>query len=185
MTGWLRAAAYALLTLGALAAGCGGASTPERDQLTIDDAFVVRIVSHQQVSVALAQTAVRDGQRRSVRRLAQRMVTARRRTLPALEARFAEIPAIDQLPDLGVAPAQAGEEIGPDSLNRQRPLDPAFLTVMIRHHNGARALLQAELARGRDPGVRRLAARLLTDLTRELNDMRNALLDLARSRDRR
>jgi uncharacterized protein (DUF305 family) len=160
---------------------CGSTETAAPPApLRTDDAFVVRMARHQQTGLALAKSAASDASERSVRRLAQRMVTTRQRSLPELMARLAKVPTQSDLPDLGVSPAQAGEGIRPDALEGTQPLDAAFLTVMTKHDRGALALAQAELGRGTDPATKAMAQRVAADAAGELNLLNAALVRLAR-----
>jgi uncharacterized protein (DUF305 family) len=133
------------------AGGCGDDDTPGAAGATLDDAFVTRIVPHQHTAVELVNSAARDAQRPTVRRLALSMRAMRRRTLPTFDDRLARVTASSPLPDLGVSAQQAAEEVTPQALAATKPLDTAFLTIMTRHDQGALALAQAELRRGRDP----------------------------------
>lgn len=173
-----RARAVLCGVLIGLLPGCGGTSQ-DPAPLSIDDAFVARMVSHLNVSAELARIAGRDAERKQVRTLARRARTVRQRLLPALEERLAGLPAVEGLPDLGVSPARAAEEVGPGALDGSKPLDVAFLTVMRRHDAGALALTRAEIARGSDPMVKDLAERLAVDLTAELGRLGAALENLA------
>jgi uncharacterized protein (DUF305 family) len=163
-----------------LAAGCGGEDSPDPSPLRIDDAFVTRIVPHQHVAAALADTAATKARGADVRRLARSMRAMRRRTLPALDDRLTRVPAAPPPADLGVAAEQAGDEVTPAALDAARPLDPAFLTVMTHHDQGALALVAAELERGRDPAVKAAAQRLAAELTRELARINRMLSAIAR-----
>lgn len=163
------------VALALLATGCGGDDDPAPDPLRLDDAFVSRIVPHQHVAAELADTAARKARDAGVRRLARGARAMRRRTLPALDDLFARMPASAPLPDLGVSPQQAADEVTPQSLSASQPLDVAFLTIMTRHDQGALALAQAELERGRDPAVKAAAQRLAAELTRELGRLSRAL----------
>ena len=168
----------------ALLTACGGSdeqSGPDPDR--IDDAFVARIVPHQHTALELANTAAREARRPAVRRLARQMQAMRRRTLPAFDDRLARTVTASVLPDLGVSAQQAADEVTPQALAASRPLDAAFLTIMTRHDQGALALAQAELERGRDPAMKAAAQRLAAELTRELARLSRALQAAAR-RDR-
>ena len=164
-------------------AGCGGDDPKTPDPLRFDHAFVARIVPHQHVALELGEMAARDARRVAVRRLARSTVALRRRSLPALDDLLARVPPSQRSAELGVTPRQAAEEVTPDALRSARPLDPAFLTVMTRHDQGALALVQAELRLGRDGAVKAAAQRLAADLTRELARISRALRSFAEARD--
>jgi uncharacterized protein (DUF305 family) len=171
-----------MLAAMAIVAGCGhddNASGPEA--ATLDDAFVSRIVPHQHVAAALADTAVREARTPDVRRLARKMRAMRRRTLPALDDRLSRVPGTAKLPDLGVSRQQAADEVTPQALRASRPIDTAYLTIMARHDQGALALVKVELDRGRDQSVKASAQRLAAELTRELALLSDALQAAART----
>lgn len=163
-----------------LATGCGGDDAAEPSPLRSDDAFVSRIVPHQRVALGLANTAAKSARRSDVRRLARSMRAMRRRTMPALEDRLARMPAPSRVSDLGVSAQQAADEVTPAALAASRPLDPAFLTIMTRHDQGALALVTAELERGRDPAIKAAAQRMAAELTRELGRLTRLLARGAR-----
>ena len=165
--------------LALLAAGCGDDKS-EASTSTIDDTFVTRIVPHQHTAVELVNTAARGARRPAVRRLARSMRAMRKRTLPAFDDRLARATTTSPLPDLGVTAQQAADEVTPQALAASKPLDTAFLTIMTRHDQGALALVQAELRRGRDPAVKAAAQRLAAELTGELARLSRELQAVAR-----
>lgn len=57
-------------------------------------------------------------------------------------------------------------------LETATPFDPAFLTMMIPHHEGAVAMAKAELAKGKDPELKQLAQTIITAQQREIREMR-------------
>ncbi|HEY6892484.1 MAG TPA: DUF305 domain-containing protein [Solirubrobacter sp.] len=173
--------ALLLAIVALIAAGCAS-GTPDAPAVkpAVDDAFLVRIGSHQDTALALAQAASRAASRPEVKRLAKRMAQTRERLRPAVQTRLAEVPPGNRLADLGVTPEQAGEAIHADALTGAKPFDAAFLTVMQRHDRGALALAKAEIARGGDAEVKALARQLEVALAGELNDVAQALTALAR-----
>jgi len=175
-----RASLTGVVALSLIALGCGRDESADRDPARVDDAFIARIVPHQHIAQALAHAAIRQAKAPATRRLARSARAMRRRTLPALDDQLARTSTSAQLPDLGVSAQQAADEVTPQSLSSAKPIDLAFLTVMTRHDQGALALAQAELRRGRDPAVKAAAQRLAAELTRELASLSRALSRVAR-----
>ena len=176
----MKRAAWPLVAGALLAGGCGDDDKNGTSTATFDDAFVTRIVPHQHTAVEVINAAVRDARRPAVRRLALKMRAMRRRTLPTFDDRLARVVTTTSLPDIGVSAQQAADEVTPQALAATKPLDTAFLTIMTRHDQGALALAQAELRRGRDPAVKAAAQRLAAELTRELARLSRELQALAR-----
>jgi uncharacterized protein (DUF305 family) len=173
-------AAVAALAVLALI-GCGGDERTRRSAppaSSPDDAFVVRFYAHQQVGAELLRTAGPKVRGADVEPLVEPMQELREGTVERLEPYRERAGAPASLADLGVSQRQAAEDVTPAALDGVRPLTPAFLATMVRHDQGAIALLRAELERGRDPGVQAFARERLGQYTRELEDLNRAIAAL-------
>jgi uncharacterized protein (DUF305 family) len=167
------AAALAALAL----IGCGGdrVERPAPPAAPADDAFVVRFYTHQQTGAELIRTAGPQLRGAGAKRLVTPMGELRQRTLERLEPFRERAGSPETLGDLGVSEAQAAEDVTPAALDDVRPLTPAFLATMVRHDQGALALLRAELERGRDPGVKAFARELLGQYAQELDELNRTI----------
>ncbi len=175
-----RGAAAAALAVLALI-GCGGddrTRRPAPPASSLDDAFVVRFYGQQQAGAELLRTARPQVRGAEVKPLVEPMLQLREGTIERLESYREQAGAPDSLADLGVSKSQAAEDVTPAALDGVRPLTPAFLATMVRHDQGAIALLRAELERGRDPGVQALARELLGRYTQELEELNRAIAAL-------
>ena len=103
-----------------------------------------------------------------------------------LRTQAAEIEAMraadERLRSAGVQPGSLGvpqDEMGMDhdakTLDTAKPFDAAFLRLMLPHHEGAITMSEAELAKGRDAGLRTLARQIITAQQREISAMRKQL----------
>jgi uncharacterized protein (DUF305 family) len=57
------------------------------------------------------------------------------------------------------------------------PFDPAFLEMMIPHHEGAITMAKAQLANGSDHELKQLAQGIITAQQREIDEIRARLGD--------
>lgn len=71
-----------------------------------------------------------------------------------------------------VAHAAPGTQMPAPTGNQDRD----FARMMIAHHQGAIDMARAQLARGRDPGLRRMAGEIIAAQQREIAEL-NAFLD--------
>ncbi|WP_113699512.1 DUF305 domain-containing protein [Nonomuraea lactucae] len=123
-------------------------------------------------------------------------LVAERTTTPAV-TRFAGQIALAQRPEIdlmsswlsalgrpvpaGHAHAPAGYGMAtPEQMNALRaargtPFDRMFLTLMIRHHQGALRMAEEQLAAGRDPAMRRMARDVYSGQSIEIARMRRVL----------
>lgn len=119
------------------------------------------------------------------------------RTATPVIRRFAEQIAVAQRPEITLMsswlsavgrPVPGGHEHGPGGYGMATPeemrslraardvaFDRRFLTLMIRHHEGALKMAQEQLAAGRDESMRRMARDVYAGQSIEIARMRRAL----------
>ncbi|MDF2705168.1 MAG: hypothetical protein K0R62_820 [Nonomuraea muscovyensis] len=127
-------------------------------------------------------------------------LVAQRTTTPVIR-RFAEQIALAQRPEISLMsswlssvgrPVPAGHDHGPagygmatlEEMNALRTargtaFDRRFLTLMIRHHEGALRMAQEQLTAGRDQAMRRMARDVYAGQSIEIARMRRALERIA------
>jgi len=153
--------------------GEGGGSVPN----DVDGAFITGMVAHHQSALEMAVIAVDNAERTEVKALAENILTEQAKEIEELNAAHRRIygepvPANGmQHGDLGMSADEMGMPRDLDALADARPFDRAFLDMMVRHHRGAVRMAQAELDRGGDPELRRLARRIIDAQTREIGQM--------------
>lgn len=124
----------------------------------------------------MAQTAVREGTTPFVRDLARDIVASQRAEIATLRSQDAELADADvERGSLGVPSHMMGMDDDPAMLAGADPFDPAFLRMMIPHHQGALTMARAELERGADPELKRLAREIIATQEREIRAMRAEL----------
>lgn len=73
---------------------------------------------------------------------------------------------------LGLTMDEMGMSMDMGGLVNARPFDRAFIDMMIPHHQGANRMARAELQKGHDPALRRIARAILRAQGREIREMR-------------
>lgn len=84
---------------------------------------------------------------------------------------------------LGVPDHMKGMDDDPAKLKTADPFDPAFIKMMIPHHEGAIEMAKVELSKGEDPELKTVAQDIIDAQQRELTAMRKHLGDDAGSTD--
>lgn len=161
-----------------ITAGCGddaGDSMTATPNGT-DRAFAAAMVPHHEEAVAMAKVARKRAGTRFVRDLADAIVRTQTQEIATLRR---EVEALDtagvEEGTLGLARHAMGMDADAAALQDARPFDPAFLKLMIPHHEGAIAMSEAELAKGGDPELRQVAQRIIDAQRGEIARMRRHL----------
>ena len=148
--------------------GCAGAGVSAGDA-----SWAAMMVPHHLAGVALDELALRRTDDVRVRQLAFQMNGYQGRELDELRRLAASAPPGDY-PGMAVG-MPATTEL--DALGRLSgaDFDRTFLTLMIRHHEGAVAMSAPEADHAATTAARRLADRVVTVQRRQLDEMRALL----------
>jgi uncharacterized protein (DUF305 family) len=162
----------------------------------VDKAFVAQMIPHHQMAVQMAETAVEKGERPEITKLARSIVASQSKEIRALKAVAtqlgvtpAAVPsggmdhgAMDHgshggssmatdAKTLGIAMDQMGMSMDMAALEKADPFDRAFIDDMVPHHQGAIRMARAELQRGGDAELKRLAQEIIAAQQEELTEM--------------
>jgi uncharacterized protein (DUF305 family) len=177
----------ALAAVTALAvAGCGsdsGSSAGDRSADTattrsasgtgVDRAFVAAMIPHHESAVEMAEVAQQRGESAFVKKLAEDIIRTQKAEIATMRREDAALAKSGvEKGDLGVAEHKMGMDQDMSMLESAEPFDPAFLEMMIPHHEGALTMAEAELAKGSDPELKQLAKEIITAQDREIQEMR-------------
>lgn len=152
--------------------GAGGGSIPN----DADGAFITGMVAHHKSALEMAAIAVEQAEHSEVRELAEEIMRAQNREIDALNSAHRRIygepvpaSAMQHGALAGDAPIGSPEDL--KSLRNARPFDRTFIAMMVEHHRGAVRMAEAEVDRGGDPEMRRLADRIIATQSREIDQM--------------
>jgi uncharacterized protein (DUF305 family) len=170
------------LAVGALlVAGCATNSSADDSQSAapgnpVDRAFVAAMIPHHQSAVQMAKLAERRGKSAFVKQLADDIVRTQTEEIATMRAADQRLQrASVKKGSLGVPEHMMGMSGDVSMLETANPFDPAFLRMMIPHHQGAVVMAKAELKKGKDPALKRLAQNIITAQQREIRQMRQYL----------
>lgn len=177
----------AALALAALLAGCGSsdrASGPAAGANATDKAFVVEMIPHHQMALDMARMAQSQAQRPELKTLANNIISSQSAEIARMTAIAKGIgvkpapmkpgsmaPMQKHADTLGIRMDQMGMDMNMTTLDGAKPFDPAFLTMMVPHHEGAVNMARSELSKGKNPKLRQLATSIVADQTKEINLM--------------
>ena len=177
------------LTIGVVAvAGCGGddsagehAGHDEQAQGEgRERAFLSAMVPHHRSAIAMAEIAQQRAQDPKIKRLAETIVSAQRSEIAQMERMHERLFGTALRPDetapgqLGVSADEAGMGDSDAEIRELRsadPFDPAFVEMMVTHHEGAVRMARAVLRGAEDSELRTLAEAIISDQEREIREM--------------
>jgi uncharacterized protein (DUF305 family) len=144
----------------------------------VDRAFVAAMIPHHESAVEMAQIAQKRGESGFVKQLADDIIRTQNAEIATMRREDAALAAEGVKPgDLGVPEDMRGMDHDISMLDKADPFDPAFLEMMIPHHEGAITMANAELAKGADSELKQLAQEIITAQQREIDEMRARLGD--------
>jgi uncharacterized protein (DUF305 family) len=158
-------------------AGCGSDSDPATIRSAagtgVDRAFVAAMIPHHESAVEMAEVAQQRGESAFVKKLAEDIIRTQKAEIATMRREDAALAKSGvEKGDLGVPEHMMGMDQDMSKLESAKPFDPAFLGMMIPHHEGALAMAEAELAKGSDPELKQLAKDIITAQDREIREMR-------------
>ncbi|CAB4966823.1 unannotated protein [freshwater metagenome] len=161
----------------------------------VDRAFVAQMVPHHEMAIEMGALAPQRGERTKIKELGnaiaagqapevkQLQQAARRLGVQVASMSTAEkASGMDHSQHGGDSMATAAMTLGlsmddmamsmnMDALTKADPFDRAFIDEMIPHHQGAIRMARAELAKGKDPGLRKIATAIVATQTKEIQQM--------------
>ncbi len=173
--------------------GCGGSDSSSsgsaKSANAIDRAFVQEMIPHHEMAVEMAKPAEKSGRHAEIKSLAASISSSQRDQIAEMQtvaqtlgvkpdkmpmggAMTQSMGAMDRnATKLGIAMDQMGMMMDMSSLDHAKPFDRKFIDLMIPHHAGAIRMARAELAKGANPKLRRLANEIIAAQVKEIRKM--------------
>lgn len=151
-----------------------------------DKAFVREMVPHHQMANEMASMAKKEGEHQAIRSLASRVIKAQSgeiATLRKIAKRLGVTPEkmmpggemsdqmMRDLETLGVSMDDSSMMMDMSDLEGANPFDRKFIDMMVPHHRGAIFMARAELKKGRDNSLRKIARSIIADQAEEIRQM--------------
>ena len=144
-----------------------------------DRAFVAGMIPHHESAVEMATTAQQRGESEFVKTLSANILRSQNQELSTMRAEEAKLAdAGIEKGDLGVPGHMMGMDGDTAALKTASPFDPAFLKMMLPHHEGAIPMAKAELEKGSNPKLKTLAAQIISEQEKEIVEMKKELAAL-------
>lgn len=161
----------------------------------VDRAFVAQMVPHHQMAIEMATLAPQRGERTEIKELGNAIaasqapeVTQLQQAAKRLGVQVAAMPTAQKAggmdhsqhggdpmataaKTLGLSMDDMGMSMNMDALTKADPFDRAFIDEMIPHHQGAIRMARAELAKGTDPELKKIATAIVAAQTKEIEQM--------------
>jgi uncharacterized protein (DUF305 family) len=160
----------------------------------VDKAFVSQMIPHHQTAVEMAGYAPARGERPQIRALGKAIIASQSTEITEMQAAAKRLGAtVDEMPShadggmdhsmhgggsmaaaaktLGIPMDDMGMSMDMTSLAKAKPFDRAFIDMMTPHHEGAILMARAELRKGQDPELKRIATAIIAAQTKELRQM--------------
>lgn len=178
-------AALALAACGGGGDSEGGGAAATSQARKADKAFLSGTVPHHENAVEMAKLALEKGERKEIKQLAEDIVSAQESEIAQMKRAHQRIfgsaldPKRDDPADLGLSRKEAGMEMetGMTMLEKAKEFDREFIDMMIGHHRAAIRMARAELARGGDAEVKKLARSVVAAQSKEIDDMNRWRMD--------
>nr|WP_165436342.1 DUF305 domain-containing protein [Amycolatopsis suaedae] len=169
-----------VLAVLALVAACSGAPEQQAAGHNEQDVrFAQEMIPHHSQAVDMAKLVPTRAADPAVKALATRIEQAQAPEIEQLRGWLSRWGAPAEAPGHGGHHAMAGMMTGEDmrALEQARgtEFDRLWLTMMIKHHEGAVEMARAEVAGGSDPEAKALAQRIIETQQAEIDEMRAKL----------
>ena len=161
-----------VIVLAGLALSACGGDDSSSEPNGGDRAFATQMITHHRASVEMATIAHDRAGRPETKALAGTIVAAQEQEIAQLEAVDKELAAKDiETGDLELPDSMMGMNMDESMLMTADPFDREFIDMMVPHHQGAIRMARVQLAKGKDPQLRKLATAIIAAQSKEIEQM--------------
>ena len=176
---WLALlAALALIALAAVAVGCGGDDSSTKSSSSgnkTDAAFITDMTAHHQGAIDMAEMAKKQADHAEIRTLAGDIISAQKGEISTMSAVMHDMENMGMHGSghhMGMNKHAMGMDMDMAALRNAEPFDKAFIDAMVPHHQGAITMAKAELAKGSQPALHKMANNIIKAQTKEIAQMK-------------
>jgi uncharacterized protein (DUF305 family) len=139
-----------------------------------DAAFIADMTAHHQGAIDMAELAKKKGEHAQIRTLADGIISAQQGEIATMNAVRDDMQAMGMHDGghMGMSEHAMGMDLSMGDLESAKPFDKAFIDAMVPHHQGAIAMAKAQLAKGEQPALRRMAEDIIGAQAREIDQMK-------------
>jgi len=152
--------------------GHSGAAASEGASL--DRAFVAAMIPHHESAIEMAEVAADRAEGPFVNELAANILASQQQEIDVMRAADKRLATDNEVGELG-APGHKAEDLA--ALREAKDFDVAFVKMMLPHHESAIPMAQAEVDKGVDAELKRVAADIIEVQEREIAEMKAFLAD--------
>lgn len=171
---WAALAALLTIVVAALGAGCGsGSDSKESAGNPTDRAFVSDMVAHHRSAVEMAAIAKTEATSPFVMTLADDISSTQKAEIAQMRGADRKLAdAGIKKGTLGMSQDMAGMHTDAQALRGAKPFDAKFISMMLPHHKAAIPMARAELAKGKNDELKKVAKKIIVTQEREIKQMR-------------
>lgn len=172
--------------------GYNDATTPTKTTAAtaadVDAAFVRQMIPHHQMAVMMAELAQNEATHAELKKLADSIIASQSAEIGTMRGIAKQLGVTadhpmgggstggnrmgDDAATLGIPVSDMGMSMEMMDLRGADPFDQEFIDQMIPHHEGAIRMAKAELAKGENPELKKLATAIIAAQTKEIAEMK-------------
>lgn len=145
--------------------------------------FANMMIMHHQAAIDMSEVELAKGSDAQIKTMAQKIITAQKAEIAQLQQFASQHKMTEAKMEHGEKHNELGEtmnrmEVKMLAMQMSGNTDMDFVMMMIPHHESAIAMAQNEIEHGKEFELKKLAQKIITDQTKEINDFKAWLATL-------